>query len=33
MDPVACDGPHHAEVVGVWVAPDLPYLDDEDGRP
>jgi hypothetical protein len=27
MDPVGCDEPHHAEFVGVWQAPDVPYLD------
>jgi hypothetical protein len=30
MEPVACDEPHQAEFVGVWVAPDVPYLDGAD---
>ncbi|QSB15050.1 septum formation family protein [Natronosporangium hydrolyticum] len=31
MDPVPCDEPHHAEFVGVWEAPDVPYLDGREG--
>lgn len=32
MNPVGCDEPHRAEFVGVWTAPEVPYLDaaDED---
>jgi hypothetical protein len=26
MAPIGCDEPHHAEFVGVWRAPDGPYL-------
>lgn len=30
MDGVGCDEPHHAEFVGVWLAPDGDYLDGDD---
>ncbi|HEY8472235.1 MAG TPA: septum formation family protein [Natronosporangium sp.] len=30
MDPVACDEPHQAEFVGVWLAPEGDYPDGDD---
>lgn len=31
MQPVPCDQPHNAEYVGVWRAPNVPYLAPDDG--
>lgn len=37
MNPIGCDQAHHAEFVGIWFAPDGPYVpidgDDEDTDP
>jgi hypothetical protein len=30
--PVPCDGPHSAEVVGVFTAPDTPWISDKTKR-